>query len=581
MYPRIVRSVALLTIYLFACIAHSDRPNVVLIMTDDQGYGDFGITGNPVIKTPHLDAMAARSVWMKTFYVSPVCSPTRASLLTGRYNYRTRAIDTYLGRSMMDPNEVTLAEVLRGAGYATGIFGKWHLGDNYPMRPMDQGFEESLVHRGGGLAQPADPIDNARRYTDPILVHNGELEQTTGFCTDVYFSAAIDWMKKSHAEGKPFFAYIATNAPHNPLHDVPTALYEEYKTKDLAQLATVAPGQQPKHGPDDTLARIAAMITNIDDNMGRLFAALDSMNLTEDTLVVFLNDNGPATARYAGPFRGAKTEVYEGGVRSPLWLHWPGTLKEGHTRDELTAHIDVFPTILEACEVKPSADIKLDGRSFWGLATGAQEEWPARPLVIQTHRGDAPVPRHHFMIREGNWKLLRASGFGRETIEGDPSYKLYDLTADPGESEDLSGKEPEIVARLLKQYDAWFTDVSSTRPDNYAPPRIHIGTTHENPVTLTRQDWRGGTWATDAIGHWLVTIEPGDYAVVVHATPKDAPGVVELRIGGSVAHTDLPAGADRCMFDRVTVSAGDAEVHAVIQQGNATRGVYQLELRKL
>src|SRR5262249_53379837 len=157
---------------------------------DDQGYGDFGVTGNPVIETPHIDAFAAQSVWMRTFYVSPVCSPTRASLMTGRYNYRTRCIDTYLGRSMMDPDETTIAEALHGAGYATGIFGKWHLGDNYPMRAMDQGFDESLVLRGGGLAQPADPIENEGRYTDPVLVHNGALEHTKGYCTDVYFDAA-------------------------------------------------------------------------------------------------------------------------------------------------------------------------------------------------------------------------------------------------------------------------------------------------------------------------------------------------------------------------------------------------------
>lgn len=578
---RIVRSFAFFTACVLAYAAHGDRPNVVLIMTDDQGYGDFGVTGNPVIQTPHLDAMAARSVWMKTFYVSPVCSPTRASLLTGRYNYRTRVIDTYLGRSMIDPVEVTLAEVLRDAGYATGIFGKWHLGDNYPMRAMDQGFEESLVHRGGGLAQPAEPPENARRYTNPILVHNGTLKQTTGYCTDVYFSAAIDWIRESQAAGKPFFAYIATNAPHNPLHDVPPLWYEQYKDQDLAQLITVAPWLAAHHGPDDPLARIAAMISNIDDNVGRLFRALDDAKLTENTLIIFLNDNGPATIRYAGPFRGSKTEVYEGGVRSPLWMHWPGKLKAGYTRDELTAHIDVFPTILEACGVAPPADVKLDGRSFWGLATGAQEQWPARPLVIQTHRGDAPVARHHFMVREGNWKLLRASGFGRDSIGGNPPYELYDLAADPGESNNLAGAERETVARLLAQYDAWFTDVSATRPDNYAPPRIHIGTEHENPTTLTRQDWRGGSWATDAIGHWLVTVEPGDYTVTATFTPRNEPGTIELRHGEHVVRMGIAAGADRCVFERVPLAQGNAEIQAVIEHAGASRGIYQLELRKL
>ncbi len=566
---------------LIALSAAADRPNVILIITDDQGYGDFGATGNPVIATPNIDAMAARSTSMRTFYVSPVCSPTRASLLTGRYNYRTRVIDTFVGRSMMDPAEITLAEILRDAGYATGIFGKWHLGDNYPLRAMDQGFDESLVLRGGGLAQPADPLDNAERYTDPILVHNGTLDQTTGYCTDVYFSAAMDWMKKSHDAGKPFFAYIATNAPHDPFHDVPPALYDQYKQKDLAQLITVGAGQNPRHGPDDTLARIAAMITNIDENVGRLFAALDTADLTKDTLVIFMNDNGPATPRYVGPFRGRKSDVYEGGVRSPLWMQWPEKLKAGYTRDEVVAHIDVLPTILEACEVAAPANAQLDGRSFWKLATGADDAWPDRPIVIQSHRGDAPVARHHFMLRDGDWKLVRPSGFGRETIAGDPPLELYNISNDPGESKNLAGSEPSIVQRLLAQYDAWFADVSSTRPDNYAPPRIHIGTPHENPTTLTRQDWRGGSWSADAIGYWLVTLESGDYAVNVNFTVKNEPGVVELKIGDNVETADIAAGADTCTFERVPLSAGDTEVHAIIHHGAATRGVYQLELRKL
>ena len=188
----------------------AERPNIVLMMSDDQGYGDFGATGNPVIETPHIDRMARESVSMRTFYVSPVCSPTRANLMTGRYNYRTRVIDTYLGRSMMDPEEVTIAEVLHGAGYATGIFGKWHLGDCYPMRPIDQGFEQALVHRGGGLAQPSEPLENQNRYTDPILFRNGEKVRTKGYCTDVYFDAAIEFIEQARRNQRSFFVYLPT-----------------------------------------------------------------------------------------------------------------------------------------------------------------------------------------------------------------------------------------------------------------------------------------------------------------------------------------------------------------------------------
>jgi len=564
----------------FPAAAQADRPNVVVIITDDQGYGDFGITGNPVIATPHLDAFAAQGVWMKTFYVSPVCSPTRASLLTGRYNYRTRCIDTYIGRSMMDTDEVTLAEVLREAGYATGIFGKWHLGDSYPMRPKDQGFAESLVHRGGGLAQPADPPGNDRRYTNPLLLHNGTLEQTEGYCTDVFFSRALDWIAQAHAAHSPFFAYIATNAPHDPFHDVPETLRARYAEQDLAQLMLPKPGEAPRHGPNDMLARLAAMITNIDDNVGRLLAKLDALGIADNTLVVFLTDNGPHSPRFVGPFRGHKTEVLEGGVRVPFWMRWPGKLQPGMARAEAVAHIDVMPTILEACGVSAPAGLAFDGRSFWPLATATSDAWPERALVIQSHRGDTPVRQHQFMVRRADWKLLHLSGFGRETFTGDPRFELYDLAADPRESTNLAAAQPAIVARLLADYNAWFDDVSATRPDNYAPPRIQIGMPHENPTVLTRQDWRGGTWATDSLGYWLVAIEEGAYDITVRTTPHPAAGTVELRVGDTVARADIDPGAEMCELPGVLLPKGEGELHVELRHDATTRGAYQVELRR-
>jgi len=574
-------SIVLLAFLAVTCcgtFTHAAPPNVILIITDDQGYGDFGVTGNPVIATPNIDALVAQSVWMKTFYVSPVCSPTRASLLTARYNYRTRVVDTYLGRSMMDAEETTLAEVLRGAGYATGIFGKWHLGDNYPMRAMDQGFEESLVLRGGGLAQPSDPVGNDRRYTNPILEHNGEIKQTIGYCTDVYFGAAIEWMKSTHARGRPFFAYIAPNAPHDPLHDVPEAIRQEYAAKDLSQLLRPAP-KSPRKGPDvDALERIAAMTTNIDDNVGALLAALDAEKLSDNTLVIYMCDNGPASARYVGPFRGRKSEVYEGGVRSPFWMRWPAKLKPGFSREEVVAHIDVMPTILEACGVDAPSGLQFDGRSFWKLASGDSAAWPDRPLVLQTHRGDVPVARHQFMIRDGNWKLLHASGFGRETFSGEPRFQLYDIAADPAESKDLAGESPNLVRRLLAEYDSWFEDVSQTRPDNYAPPRIHLGTPQQNPLTLTRQDWRGGTWAEDAIGSWLVTAEEGEYQITARFTPRSVSSVLEIQIGTIRVQAPVPADTSTCSIDGVKLPKSDAELRGVILSGAGMRGVYQLDL---
>ncbi|HEY8503019.1 MAG TPA: arylsulfatase [Gemmataceae bacterium] len=564
------------------------RPNVVLIMTDDQGYGDFGATGNKVIETPHLDAMAGRGAWMTSFYVCPVCSPTRACLMTGRYNYRTRVLDTYIGRSMMDPEEVTLAEVLKQAGYATGIFGKWHLGDCYPMRPNDQGFDEALVHRGGGLAQPSEPRENRRRYTDPILFRNGEQVQTRGYCTDVYFGAATEFIEKTHKAGRNFFVYLPTNAPHGPFHDVPEDLYRHYlgKSGELAALAKGAPKKAKRGAEVDTLARIAAMITNVDQNVGRLFEKLDALGVTNDTLVIFLTDNGPNTARYVGPFRGRKGDVHEGGVRTVLWAHWPARLKAGTRRDEPAAHIDVMPTVLEACGVPPPKGVKLDGRSFLGLLTGETESRPERPIVIQSHRGDVPVRYHHFMIRDGRWKLLHPSGFGRETFEGEPRFELYDLAEDPGETKNLIAEKPEVAARLKRAYEQWFDDVSNTRPDNYAPPRIHVGTRHENPTVLTRQDWRGGTWEPNSVGHWKLRVaEAGvyDFRLLFDAGNGEESAVIRISFPTGGAETGLnsvPAGSTSCVLRGIELPAGDADLRAVLKRDGKERGVYQVEVTK-
>ncbi len=349
--------VGLCLIAVIASAQHSAQPNVILMITDDQGYGDFGIMGNAVLNTPHFDQLARESASMTEFYVSPVCSPTRANLMTGRYNYRTRVVDTWKGRSMMEPEEYTIAEALRDAGYTTGIFGKWHLGDNYPLRPSEQGFDESYIHRGGGLAQPSEPIENNRRYTNPILFHNNQKIETRGYCTDLYFEAAAEFIDKSLEQEKPFFAYIATNAPHSPYHDVPAALYQKYLTKDLESIMV-----DDKTSRDD-IARIFAMIENVDENIGRLIDLLERRDITRNTIVIFLNDNGPNSRRFAGPFRGMKGEVHAGGVRSPLWVRWPAQIEAGTASDRVSAHYDVMPTILEATGATVPDSVALDGRN--------------------------------------------------------------------------------------------------------------------------------------------------------------------------------------------------------------------------
>ena len=568
----------LVSILAFTSLAiANDRPNVILMMTDDQGIGDFGVNGNPLIETPNINTMAAKSGRLTTFYVSPVCSPTRASLMTGRYNQRTRCIDTWLGRSMMEPDEFTLAEALKAAGYRTGLFGKWHLGDCYPMRPQDQGFDEVLMHRGGGLAQPSEPLENERRYTDPILFdETGAAVKTKGFCTDVYTDAALEFIGEETE--KPFFVYLPTNAPHGPYHDVPEELRKHYMTKDLTALQANPPKNERKAKMQDDLARIAAMITNEDQNVGRVIAHLTKSNLLENTLVIRMNDNGPNTMRYVGEMRGMKTNVHEGGVRSPFWLHWPGKITAGTKVDALTAHLDVMPTILEACGAKAGPHV-LDGRSFLGLFTTPETtKWPDRQLVIQSHRGTSAKRYHHFMLRHGDWKLLHASGFGKESFDGEPTFELYNLKDDPEERKNVATQRPEVLARLKKDYDAWFADVSSTRPNNYAPPRVIVGTVHENPTALTRQDWLGTTWGSGAMGHWVVDVaKPVTAQIEVLFHPNVVTGneaTITLKVANKILQRNSKTGS--IQFDGIKLTKGEVWLEAIRIEDGKEVGAHQL-----
>jgi len=563
--------------WLAACPAQdrASRPNIVLVMTDDQGLGDFGCHGNPVLETPRLDAFAQQCPQFERFYVSPVCSPTRASLMTGRYNYRTRVVDTWIGRSMMEPDEVTVAEVLSQAGYRTGIFGKWHLGDCYPQRPIDQGFDEALVHRGGGIAQPSEPLENRRRYTDPLLLRNGETVATKGYCTDVYFDAAMRFVDDAIDRGQPFFTYVATNAPHGPFHDVPEPLLAKYRGKDLAKVAT---GNKPNL---DRIARIYAMIENIDQNFGRMLDHLERRGVADDTVVIFLCDNGPIGGRFVQGLRGAKTSVHEGGIRSPLWIRLPGRDGSDRRIDRVAAHIDVMPTICELAGAPLPDDRKIDGRSLTPLLLGQRIAWPDRHVVLQTHRGDVPQQGHHFALVGQRWKLVRHSGFGKRSLPEGVPLQLFDLQADPAEQRDVAAANPEIVKRLLGDYRQWFTDVSCTRPDNYAKPRIVVGNAREPVTVLTRQDWVAGDgvgWGHE--GRWLLNLER---ARKVDVTVRfREPRVVELttiHAGGEPFVERMVIESDRITYENVPFAAGDVDLRITCTDGKKPVAPYQVMLR--
>jgi arylsulfatase A-like enzyme len=508
-------------VLLLLAAAQEKQPNVVLIITDDQGYGDLGIHGNAQIKTPHLDALAKESFQFDAFHVSPVCSPTRSSLLTGRYTYRTGVVDTFQGRSMMHADEVTLAEMLGGAGYRTGIFGKWHLGDNYPLRAMDQGFQESLTIRGGGLGQSSDP-PGGDHYTDATMYRNGKPEKTKGYCTDVITDGAIEFVKA--AKDKPFFAYIAYNAPHTPL-EVPDGYLKPYKDAGL----------------DDVTAKVYAMVTNIDDNVGRLLKSIDDPN----TIVIFMTDNGPQQLRYNGGMRGLKTTVYEGGIRVPFFLRWPALKSVPRKVAGLAAHIDVTPTLLGACRVEKPAGVATDGISLLPLM-GICEPLTKRTLFFQWHRGDIPEKFKACAAHDGQWKLI--------WTHPQVPPQLFDLSKDRAEKTDVAADHPDVVKRLTGGYDKWFEDMKATR--QFEPPRIVLGTPHEDPVLLTRQDMRGSKM-------WLVEVpKETRFDVTLYFKAPAAAATLSYACGSAKATGTLEPGATKMTLRGVAHASGRHELSA-------------------
>jgi arylsulfatase/arylsulfatase A len=441
--------------------AKNTRPNVVIFLADDLGFGDLACHGNPIVKTPSIDAFAREAVELARFHVCPVCSPTRASLMTGRYNFRTGVADVFGKATVMDPAETTLAEVLRTAGYTTGLFGKWHLGDDPEHSPNAQGFAEALTFPG-----PAMP---AKNYFDPQLLHNGRKEKYQGYCLDVFTDAALAFIRQNR--DRPFFLYLPSNLIHTPLAVAPE-LAAQYDNLGLAEPTT----------------RIYGMIRKVDDNFGRVRTALRKLGLEENTLLIFFSDNGPCSGsrpfdRHMAGLRGLKGTVYENGIRVPCFVRWPAGFSAPARSERLAAHIDLMPTILEACGAAVPETVRLDGRSLLPLLKDPGAPWPDRTIFFQWDSGQAPRKDHAWAALSEKWKLVQPAGMdspqqqhirnsyaklcelqGRKdgtSIEGGPRYELYDVAADPGETRNMAASHPEIVARLRKQYEAWFDEVAA------------------------------------------------------------------------------------------------------------------------
>ncbi|MBN1108763.1 MAG: arylsulfatase [Bacteroidales bacterium] len=486
------------------------HPNVVLIITDDQGYGDFGFTGNPHVRTPVLDNFARESIRFSNFYVCPVSAPTRAALMTGRYSLRTGVRDTYNGGAMMAASEVTIAELLKSTGYATGHFGKWHLGDNYPMRPVDQGFDESVMHLGGGMGQPGDFTTWPRRdssYFDPVLWHNGKQEKYVGYCTDIFTSAAMDFIEENHK--RPFFCYLAYNAPHTPLQ-VPQKYYDLYRDTDPAKGfendSRPFPKMNDKNRED--ARRVYAMVANLDENIGKLLEKLDELDIADNTVVIFMTDNGPQQIRYNAGMRGLKSSVYRGGVRVPFWIRYPKWGRSDLDIRSTAANIDVFPTIADICNADVPAGIKLDGISLLPLIKGEEKEAPERTLFFYWTR-HSPELYNNIALLKGKDKLVGQTGYNAAV--GD--FQLFDVEKDPYEQNNMIKEFPEKAAALKDELEKMFYDLAGSH-NMIERPVIHAGTEYENPVYLNRNDADGqwGIWEQEEVfGFWRMNITEGHY----------------------------------------------------------------------
>ena len=424
------------------------QPNIILILTDDQGYGDFSCTGNPILKTPYLDRLHNEGVRFTDFHVSPTCSPTRSALMSGRHEFKNGVTHTTLERERMSLKTVTLAQVLQSAGYTTGIFGKWHLGDEDAYQPNRRGFDEVFIHGGGGIGQTfpgscGDVPDN--KYFDPVIKHNGRFEKTSGFCTDIFTAQALKWIA-SVKGAKPFFCYIPYNAAHVPL-SCPSRFKQPYQ------------GQVP-----DDVATYFGMIANIDENVGILLAKLKEWGIDQNTLAVLMNDNGgyaPACAIYNAGMRGSKVMAWEGGTRAASFWRWPGTLKPA-TVDKLAAHVDVFRTFAELAGAKLDDKLKtqVEGRSLIPLLKNPQAAWADRQLVTHVGRWGGMTTTNTPPAKYGSAAgqcSIRDSRFS--LVRGKADWELFDLKEDPGQKTDIAARHPKVVKQLSAAYDQWWQDV--------------------------------------------------------------------------------------------------------------------------
>ncbi|MFT5904961.1 MAG: arylsulfatase A-like enzyme [Cryomorphaceae bacterium] len=544
----------------------AEKPNVIIVITDDQGYGDSGFTGNSVIKTPNIDKLRTQGTLLNNFHVDPTCAPTRSALMTGRYSNRVGVWHTVQGRSLLRSRETTMANVFSQNSYATGMFGKWHLGDCYPYRPEDRGFQHIVYHRAGGVGQAPDYWGND--YFDDTYIVNGKHHQFKGYCTDIWFDEAMKFIKAN--KDKPFFAYISTNAPHSPYY-CPEKYTKPYKGK-----------------PKVPSPEFYGMITNIDDNLGKLMKILEDEGLVDNTILVFMTDNGTAAGisrdgkrGYDGGMRGQKGSEYEGGHRVPFIIRWPnGKIEAGKSVERLTAHIDILPTFIKLCGLK-APEIKFDGSNVRDLLYTDGKEWPDRAVVVESQRVVDPIKWRKSSVMTDDWRLVN----GKE---------LYRLKDDPKQANDVASKHPEVLARLRGEYDEFWDEVSK---EHAMTSYMIIGSDRSPIVSLSSHDWlldRIPPWnqrhvksgAVVEVSHWAISVErDGDYEISLRRWPVEADKGINdgtygkaftykqarMRIGDIDVSKDIPEGAKQVTFN-VSLKKGVTKLAPVFigPKGQAT-----------
>lgn len=561
---RIILTSIVFLVYILLCLdsqslhakEKSRQPNIILVMTDDQGYWDTEIAGNPKVETPTIKRLAKEGVTFTRFYANMVCAPTRAGLMTGRHYLRTGLYNTRFGGDTLGQHETTIAQVLQKAGYKTGLFGKWHLGRYAQYQPQRRGFDHFFGHYHGHI----------ERYTNPDqVVVNGKPVETRGYVTDLFTDAAIDFIQRNQKQ--PFFCYLAYNAPHSPFL-LDTSHFGQPEGDKLIEkyLAKGLPLRE---------ARIYAMIERIDQNLNRLLQTVHDLKLDQETVVIFTSDNGGVSRGFKAGLKGGKASAYEGGTRVPFVVRWTDHFPAGKTTDAMVAQTDLFPTFCQLAGVKIPKGLKLDGKSILSLMEQGSGKSPHQYLYHTWDRY-TPNPWHRWSIHGERFKLVGHDPQGKKKQQ-EPAGQLYDLQADPGESKDVSRQYPEEASSLRNEFLRWFNEV--TEGQNYQPAAIPVGDSEE-PVVELQPSWAilkgdgleysfdGYDW--DTIDGWnsntgsatwqLDVLQPGRYAVELSYGYRDASpatGMLEISVGETTLSCDLSMSTSQNVFLKQSVGTLD------------------------